>query len=205
MIPARHTRFGRFFFSHYARIRLHRNFRCIRLRGEFVDKNMPVLLIANHFSWWDGFIQLYMNDCLFKRKFFVMMLEEQLKRYRILNKAGAFSIKKGTKDMLESIRYCERILSDPGHILLLFPQGEIQSLHTRVYKFERGLQLLLKKLDHPIHLIFTVSLVDYFSYSKPGLTIHYKEYPYKNVDKLSGIEEAYNQFVEECINHQKEA
>ena len=82
---------------------LHRHFREIRYRGQFQDRGKAILLIANHFTWWDGFIQGVLNQNRFQRNFYVMMLEEQLRKFPILRTTGAFSIRKHSRSMLESL------------------------------------------------------------------------------------------------------
>jgi 1-acyl-sn-glycerol-3-phosphate acyltransferase len=205
MIKAHHTMSGRIFFTHYSRIALNRAFRRIRINGEFNDRDLPVLLIGNHFSWWDGFIQYYLNNRIFHRKFHILMLEEQLRKYPILTKGGAFSINKGKRGILESLSYCSELLKNPENILVFFPQGEIQSIYTKDFQFERGIEVLLKRTGNPVHLVFNVNLIDYFSYRKPELTIYYKEGNNLNDDELCTIQKAYNDFVLECMKKQKEA
>lgn len=201
MIKARHTRTGVWFFRKYSNFFLGRNFKSISILGDFEESNKSVLVISNHFSWWDGFIQLILNDRVFKKVFHVMMLEEQLKRYMILNKAGAFSIKKKSRDIIESLGYCNEILENKNNLLLIFPQGETQSLYKQIFVFEKGLTNLLKKEN--TSLIFNVNLVDYFSDKKPHLTIYYKEYIYDKNTSLKDIESSFNTFASECRNKQK--
>ena len=55
------------------------NFHRVFVSGDFEEKGLPVLLISNHISWWDGFWVVYLNIKLFHRKFYFMMLEEELR------------------------------------------------------------------------------------------------------------------------------
>ena len=201
MIKARHTRTGVWFFRKYSGFFLGRNFKSITIEGDYIDSNKSFLVISNHFSWWDGFIQLVLNEKVFKKVFHVMMLEEQLKLFMILNKAGAFSIKKQTRDIIESLGYCTELLENNRNLVLIFPQGEIQSLYTQTFVFEKGLNLLLK--NENASLIFNVNLVDYFSDKKPHLTIYYKEYVYDKNTTLRDIENSFNSFASDCRIKQK--
>lgn len=201
MIKARHTRTHVWFFRKYSEFFLGRNFKSITIEGDYKDSNKSVLVISNHFSWWDGFIQLVLNEKVFKKEFHVMMLEEQLKQFMILNKAGAFSIKKQTRDIIKSLGYCTELLENNRNLVLIFPQGEIQSLYTQTFVFEKGLNLLLK--NENASLIFNVNLVDYFSDKKPHLTIYYKEYVYDKNTTLRDIETSFNSFASDCRIKQK--
>lgn len=202
MIKARHTKPGVWFFNLYADFFLKRAFREINIFGENNIPDSSMLIISNHFSWWDGFIQLYLNNRVLHKKFHVMMLEYQLKKFMILNKAGAFSVKKNSRDIIQSLKYSEEILSDKKNLLLIFPQGEIQTLYTEYFKFEKGIEKLMKKEE--ACLIFNVNLIDYFSHKKPGLNIYYKVYPVNENIGIDTIEKAFNQFATKCKQLQKE-
>ena len=180
MIKANHSYLGVLFFKYYSKIKLKNHFQDIRFVGDIEDLGKPILVISNHFSWWDGFIQLQLNNLLFKRKFHVMMLEEQLEKFKILNKGGAYSVQKNSRDILNSLNYSVDLLNDNNNLLLIFPQGEIQSLYTDNFIFGTGLNYLLKNRKTDFQLIFNINLVDYFSESKPTLTIYFKELIYSS-------------------------
>ncbi len=105
IIKSRHRLFFTWFFRIYSIQMIRWHFRKVTINGEFQDRGLPVMLIGNHFSWWDGFIANFLNIKVFHRKFHVMMLEEQLNSRRFLNKAGAYSIKKGSRSVIESMQY----------------------------------------------------------------------------------------------------
>lgn len=204
MIKANRTYFGVRFFDLYTKIQLKRYFRKVSINGDFEDNGRPVLLIANHFSWWDGFIQLWLNKKVFKRKFHVIMLEEQLRKFMILNKAGAFSIKKNSRDIVESLAYTNDLLKQKENMLLIFPQGEIQTLYTHDFVFEKGVEYILKKLDEEVQVIFNVNLVDYFSFKKPSLNIYFRQYmPADKID-IKTIQQDFTYFAHQCIKNQTE-
>lgn len=202
MIKANHTYFGELFFKYYSKIKLEKHFHDIRFVGDIDDLNKAILIISNHFSWWDGFIQLQLNNRFFKRKFHVMMLEEQLNKFMILNKGGAFSVQKNSRDIINSLNYSVEILSKKENLLLMFPQGEIQSIYTDNYIFGTGLNYLLKNKKDDIQLIFNINLVDYFSESKPTLSIYFKKYIFESTSNLLEIEAAFNEFAGFCKTQQ---
>ncbi|WP_165021975.1 lysophospholipid acyltransferase family protein [Dysgonomonas sp. ZJ279] len=204
MIKANKTYLGVLFFDLYAKIQLKRYFREITVIGDFEDNGKPVLLIANHFSWWDGFIQLWLNKRVFKRKLYVMMLEEQLRKFMILNKGGAFSIRKSSRDIVESLAYTTDLLKHKENVLLIFPQGEIQTLYTHDFVFEKGLEYILKKLNGEVQIVFNVNLVDYFSYKKPSLNIYFTPYTLGDTIDIETIQQDFTRFTHECIKNQTE-
>lgn len=203
MIKEQHNRAWIAFLDRYSWWLMKRQFRGIRFLGEVHDRGLPVLMIGNHFSWYDGFIQYHLNKRILHRKFHVMMLEEQLQRYKFLNKVGAFSIYKKSRDIIKSLNHAVDILHTPQNMLLLFPQGEIQSLYTQPFHFEKGLDFILKKVD-TIQIIFNVNLLDYFSFKKPELAIYFKEFDTSKAHDIHTLETAFNGFSLDCKNRQVE-
>ena len=144
----------------------------------------------------DGWPDLYIsNDYIFNRKFHVMMLEEQLKKHPILRSVGAFSIRKRSRDSIKSLHYCKEILSDAGNLLLLFPQGEIQSMHTEHYKFEKGLVRILESGPEQIQILFNLNLLDYAEFKKPSVKMFIEEYQAGKGYDLQQLQAAYNNFA----------
>lgn len=205
MIEARHTLLGKWMGRYYAGYRLERAFRSVRLVGDWQDREGAVLLIANHFSWWDGFIQYRLNREVFGKKFHVMMQEDQLLKYKLLRQGGAFSMPKGSRRMLESLRYAAGLLGDAGNLVLLFPQGELQSLYTSPFRFHKGLEYLLEEAQGPIQLVFNVNLIDYFSRKRPALSVYYRACEAGRAGGgLRLIEEAFNAYAGECKQRQQQ-
>jgi hypothetical protein len=126
------------------------------------------------------------------------MLEEELKKRMFFTKTGGFSIKKGSRSVIETIEYTAELLSDKMNLVLLFPQGEIKSMHTPDIKFEKGIEHIIRKIPNKIHLIFLVNLVDYFSSQKPGLYMYFREFT--GVDfSTETLWKEFNLFYSECI------
>ena len=183
---------------------LHQHFRKITIKGGFTDRKLPLLLVANHFSWWDGFIANYLNNSLFNRQFHIMMMEEQLEQRMFLNKAGVFSIKKNSRDVVDSLNYTKELLTNPQNMVAIYPQGEIQSLYHYPVQFEKGISSILGKLQpQNVQVIFLASLVDYFSHRKPSLTLALADYSTKQFSSIKDMEDAYNQHLKNIIDQQK--
>lgn len=200
IVKARHNFFIYPFFKLYTVWKIRRNFQEVYINGEFHDRGLPVLLISNHISWWDGFWAVLLNRKVFNRKFFFfMMLEEQLKKNRFLSYTGGFSIKKKSKSIIESLNYTAELLEDNRNIVIVFPQGEIQSLYNSSIIFDKGLEFILKKVQGEVHIIFLASLVDYFSGQKPGLYMYFNEYSEKDLT-IKALEKEYGLFYNRCIS-----
>lgn len=182
-------------------IRFH--FHRVIIKGDFNDTDLPVLLIGNHFSWWDGFIANFLNNKIFHRKFHIMMLEEQLGRRMFLNKAGAFSVKRGNRSVIESMQYTRDLLKGKGNLVVLYPQGEFESIYRTTVRFEKGMSTIVTGLKNKLHVVFYAALVDYFAHRKPALTIYLREIPQEMALNPERMEISYNTFLTECIMQQK--
>jgi len=201
VIRARHIPFYVRFISFYSRNGLKRNFHSVEFDCSAVTANRPVLLIGNHFSWWDGFIAYRLNDLCLHKRFHVMMLEEQLETRLFLNKAGAFSIKRVSRSVIESLQYASALLHDPENIVVVYPQGTISSIHRRPVRFEKGVERIIAGASDKLMILFYVALPDWYSEKKPGLTVRIIEYTARE-RSVADLEETYNMFLDECIARQ---
>jgi len=205
MIKANHTTLYVWLSRIYTRFFLMLAFRNTRYIGTYSNpKNQSILMIANHFSWWDGFIQIRLNLKVFKKRFHFMMLEEQLLKSRILRKVGACSVTKGSRDIIETLKHLIQTINDPNNLYLFFPQGEIQSIYTYPFNFEKGaLNYILRKSNRDFQLIFNVNLIDYASFKRPELSVYYKSYLVTATTTADDIEREYNDFANQCLTKQK--
>lgn len=128
-----------------------------------------------------------------------MMLEEQLKKHMFFNKTGGFSIKKGARSILETIEYTAELLTDNKNMVLIFPQGEIRSMHVSEIHFESGTENIIKRAGGNIHLIFLANILDYFSSRKPALFMNFREYSGKDFSTET-LRKEYNQFYSDCLS-----
>ncbi len=213
MIRAAHSRWGVFRTRLLYRFLFRLFFRKVRIVDAPAPEERPILMTGNHFSWWDGFIAEYINLRCFGKRMFIMMLEEQLNKRKFLRKAGAYSISPGRKDILESLRYTVEKLKSPGHLVVMYPQGKIQSMHEYDLSPEKGISLIYNKLTNGISsgseaaplpsLVIYCALTDYFSYPRPSLWIYMKELPFSTLSSLESLSSAYGEFYRDCIRRQK--
>lgn len=190
------------FFRTYVIWKMKRMFHFVELKGELKEKGKPVLLIGNHVSWWDGIWALNLNQTFFHRKYYFMMLEEQLRKNWFFKYTGGFSIHKKSKSILETFNYTAELLANPKNLVLLFPTGKIQSMYKNDFIFEKGVEKILQKVKNEIQIIFMVNLVDYFSNAKPGVFTFFEEFEGKYT--ISEIQNEFNSFHQKCINFQKQ-
>lgn len=190
-------------FKLFSRVMINRHFSQVVVVGNVdVTNDRSILLLSNHTSWWDGFWQLYLNMRVFKKKFHFMMLEEQLRKHWYFNYTGGFSVKKLARSAVETIQYSAGLLSHPNNLVLLFPQGKVESIHKHAITFEKGVEKILERTDRKsVQIVFLVNSVDYFINRKPILYHYTKEYCGDSINHRD-IEQQYNAFFKESIQQQ---
>lgn len=181
--------------------KMNRAFHSVVIKGDTKDKNLPVLFIGNHISWWDGIWVLHINQKLFKRKFFYMMEEEQLRKNWFLNYSGGYSITKNSRSIIESINYTAELLTDRKNLVLLFPQGVIVSMYNHEFVFQKGITKIFHQINNKVQVVFLANFIDYHSNTKPTVYSFLKNY-YGEYE-LSQLQESYNAFYQQCLNEQK--
>ena len=200
MLKSRHHFIVYPFFQHYTRYLLRTRYHTVSIENHFADNGNAVLLIGNHVGWWDGFWAMYLNLKVLKRKFHFMMLEEQLMRYRFFNYTGAFSVNKGSRSVVESIRYASELLNDSKNMLLMYPQGRLHSMYEHHFQFEKGIERMLKNRERKVQVVFSANLVDCFTEPKPSLSIYTENY--EGAFTVEALEHAYNDFYDRCLEKQ---
>ena len=204
-IKAKHHLIIHPIFKQFSRVMINRHFAHVKIVSDLeVSANRSILLLSNHTSWWDGFWHLFLNMKLFKKKFHFMMLEEQLKKHWYFNYTGGFSVNKSSKSIVETVQYSAELLSHPNNLVLMFPQGKIESLHKRSIDFEKGVQKIIERTDRSqVQIVFLVNSIDYFINKKPIFYHYITEYKGSDTIYLS-LEKSYNEFLNESIKHQTE-
>lgn len=177
-----------------------KSFHSFKTETEVEDRNLPILLICNHVSWWDGIWTLHINQQFFHRKYHFMMLEEQLQKNWFFKYTGGFSIHKNSKSIIGSLNYTAELLTNKQNMVLIFPQGEIGSMHDTNFIFEKGISKILQRTKNEIQVIFVANLIDYHSNVKPCLHAYLRNYA-GGFETLE-IQNAYNNFYKDCITNQ---
>ena len=167
------------------------------------DPNKSILLLANHFSYWDSLILYIVSRKLFKRKYHVMVREDTTVKLQYLKYAGAFSVNKKSRDMLQSLDYAAELLQSPQNIVLIFPQGKLYSNFVNDINFEKGVTKVMAKAEGKFQLIFAATFIQYIRHKKPNVTVYLENAASagKTQDELKN---AYQQFYEKAKAEQTE-
>ncbi|MGV8877783.1 MAG: 1-acyl-sn-glycerol-3-phosphate acyltransferase [Sphingobacteriaceae bacterium] len=171
------------FFNFYINRIIKRHFHRIHYNPVDVAPEKAILLLANHFSWWDGFLLYHLNKLYFHRRFHIMILDETAKTQWFMKYLGAFSIKKSSRAMIQSLDYAGGLLRDPENLVLIFPQGKLYSNFTDHINFENGLRVILKQAGTAFQTIFSASFIEHLDQRQPTVCFYLKIY--HTIDKIN--------------------
>lgn len=178
MIKADHKKWARWLYDFYVPRLLKFNFQNFYLTNNFpqIPEDRSLIITPNHFSWWDGFFIDYTMSHLSNRKIYILMLEEQLKRYWFFQKVGAFSINpKNPQSIKTSFDYIVEVLSDPKNVLLFYPQGEIEDYVKRPLKVKKGLKAILNMTNSEVIVLPVAFRIKYGNTKKPDILVRFGE------------------------------
>jgi 1-acyl-sn-glycerol-3-phosphate acyltransferase len=146
VITAKKSRwFRRFFHFYNTNWLLRRSFYNIHLKGHFPQTDRPLILIANHSSWWDGLISFYLSEECVHHDSYAMMAEEGISAFPFFRKIGAFSVNPSNpRSLIQSLNYARTKLI-PHQAVWMFPQGAEEHLEKRPLGFKPGVAYLLEK------------------------------------------------------------
>jgi len=178
MIEAKHNKFLRKMFNFYINNLLKKHFHKFYVVGSLPEKviDKSLLVLPNHFSWWDGFfVDLIYRKFFNEYKIYMMVLEETVKTYWVFNRIGAFSINQSSpKDILKSFDYAKDLLAGRKNFVVIFPQGELRPYSTNV-EIKRGVIELILKDKKDFQLIFLAMKIQFENEKKPNVYFRFSE------------------------------
>jgi hypothetical protein len=148
--------------------------------------------VANHFSWWDGFLLYHLNKILFKKAFHIMVLDETIQKAGFMKYFGAFPIKKNSKQVIASLNYAAQLLDDPDNMVVIFPQGKLYSNFVDEVKFEKGLSKIITSQAN-FQYVLAATFIENFEHKKPSVYIGLKTMDKNEIDGLIQLQTAYQQ------------
>ncbi|MEO7102179.1 MAG: lysophospholipid acyltransferase family protein [Gemmatimonadaceae bacterium] len=132
-----------------------------------LDASEPVMLVANHVSWWDGFvlraIQMRLRP---SSALYTIALERELNQHSILRAIGGIGIEPDSPDsILRAVRQFQaKRRKLPDAVFGYFPQGCITASFRRPLGFRRGVELFARA-------IAPVTIVPVAIHIEPGVCL----------------------------------
>lgn len=146
--PAKTTPFWLWVANQFFYGMLENRFFALRYKGnenfEKMDKSIPTIAFAPHTNWWDGIVGYNIARRIFGKE--IRLMVEELNRFPILRKGGAFSVnKKSPQASMKALQYAIEVIEDLGNVLYIFPQGIIKPPNFRPIEFQTGLAYIAQK------------------------------------------------------------
>ena len=204
MTYPKNNKFLRWFFSHYIKRLIKRNFQGINFNSIEVDGQKSVLLLANHFSWWDGFVLYCINDKLLKKNFHIIVLKETMQKVKFFKYLGAFSVNKNSRTVMQTLTYAAQLLNDPKNLVVIFPQGKLYSNFVTSVNFEKGIMKVLKQADNKFQLVTAVTFVENLGFKKPSVNVYLQTLPHAKFENITELNDIYQQHYNAAHQQQTE-
>lgn len=130
---------------------MRRHIHAVRIAGlpGALPPQQPLLLVANHCSWWDAFALREAQRVLRPgAPVHTVMLRSELRRFPFFRWLGAVGIEPGSPgSVAHAVRGLQaRLRARPDAVVLFFPQGRIWPSFRRPLGFQRGVELLARRL-----------------------------------------------------------
>lgn len=146
--PAKTTPFWLWVANQFFYGMLENRFFALRYKGEgkFLnrDNNIPTIAFAPHTNWWDGIVGYNICRRIFNKE--IRLMVEELNRFPLLRRGGAFSVnKKSPQASMKALQYAIDVIGDLNNVLYIFPQGIIKPPNFRPIEFQTGLAYIAQK------------------------------------------------------------
>ena len=104
----------------------------------------PVILAANHVSWWDPFLVVALDEAL-GTEGYALMDAANLAGLPFFARLGAVPLDRSTPARLRAgLRAGAALLDRPGRAVWMFPQGRLRPAHLRPLGLHPGIALLAR-------------------------------------------------------------
>ncbi len=198
MIKAEHSKIARMIFIPYMNRLLKKHFSNFFIVNDFpeIPPDAGLIITPNHISWWDGFFAEYAFSKFINRKIYLMMLEEQLTKYRFFRKVGAYSINpKNSKSIIETSTYTKTAVKNSESYVVLYPQGEIKPFEKKPLSLKKGLRFFINGIKNDFYILPVGFKIQYYNEKYPAVLVRFGNLlPGQEV--LAGYNKYETEFVE---------
>lgn len=190
------------YFSWYIAYIIKKDFAAYTYNKLQINKDEAVLLLANHFSWWDGFLMFQLNRVVFKKQFHVLVTADDYKQHWFLKYLGAFAAEQKGKDVLETLIYAGKLLDDPENLVLVFPQGKSYSNYVRSVIFEKGVMQVINSSKKKFQIVFSATVIECFDKRKAALKTYLANWEAEEYMSLQLLKSEYNKHYDYATKSQ---
>jgi hypothetical protein len=128
------------------------------------------IVMCNHFSFLDGFLVYYLTSKIFsKKRLHIMVMKRQMEKNWWLKYIGCFSIDPGKRSIEETFAYTSALLAKPNNVVVIYPQGNMESIYIRHIEFGDGINQIVPHVKEKCQLLWSSNIMEYFESTKPSL------------------------------------
>jgi 1-acyl-sn-glycerol-3-phosphate acyltransferase len=204
-IPAKESSLFIKFFRLYTWLLFKWRFKAVWLKQEYEPgSGQKTIYYLNHHSWWDGLIPLLLNEFRFHQQARALMEDQQMKKYSLFQKIGAFSInRKDPRQAITSLRYAVQSFQRENASLFIYPEGTMTPAGSKM-NFEGGVGWLSRKLPE-VDMVPIGIYIHTIRHDKPELHLHVGN-PIQYDDSASGEErtQLFEQQLDRILEHLRE-
>ena len=187
--PARTSKFWLWVADQFFYKMLEKRFFAMRYKGIENLKSVgeiPTIFFAPHSNWWDGIVGYNLCNRLLKKE--IRLMVEELNRFPLLRRGGAFNVnKKSAQSSMQALKYSVDVLSDLNNILYIYPQGIIRPPLYRPIEFQTGMTYIAQKAVQRYGKINIVPIsVNYFFMrdNRPEVWVEFGEEIHLDTNKI---------------------
>lgn len=181
-----------------------RNFSKFSYNSLAIKDDEALLILANRFSWWDGFMLFQLNKKVFKKDFHVLVASNDYQQIKYLKYFGAFASESKGKDVVNTFQYAGSLLNDARNLVLIFPQGKMRSSHIKSISFEKGVLQVINASKKKFQIVFSVILTDYLNHRKPEAEAYLVNWQAEEYISLQLLKSEYNKHYDNAILKQSQ-
>ena len=105
---------------------------------------------------------------------YLMMLEDQLKRFWFFKKVGAYSVNSASiSSLLTTVKYTRELLKHPDNLAVIYPQGTIEPFEKRPLTIKKGLKLFIENMLNEIVVVPAAFKIQFFNEKKPSVIVRF--------------------------------
>lgn len=144
----RHRRWFQRVFRPYVRRKLERSFDGVHVAGLAAVRarldQEPLILAANHCSWWDALLLVALDDLLGCESY-CLMDADNLRKLPFFGWLGAVPLDRGhPKKAIKDLRASAALLQRPNQAMWIFPQGRLYPPELRPLRLQSGVAMLAR-------------------------------------------------------------
>lgn len=151
-------------FTRYARWYVRRNVHAVRISRDGLPeapRGRPLVIFANHPSWWDPLLFILLLDRFFpKRPAYGPMDAESLQKYGFMRRLGIFGVEREPiRGAVQFLATGEELLDGPDAVLVITAQGRFADVRERPVKLLPGIAHLARRCPSAVLLPLALDYV----------------------------------------------